>query len=443
MKACRVKIYDANPEILKLLAGSDLQVSIMVPNHEIINIASNQSTADQWIKKHVANFYPRTMIRFILVGNEVLSYSSPSDRKIWDSLVPAMIKIQNSLRSQSISKVKVSTPLAMDILQSTFPPSSGVFKSEISNTVMTPLLQFLNRTKSFFSIDVYPYFPWSINPTNSSLDYALFRSNSSYTDPVSNLTYTNMLDQMLDSVIFAMTKLGHANIPLVISETGWPNAGDIDEVGANIYNAATYNRNLIKRMTNRPTLGTPARPGVVIPTFIFSLFDENQKTGPGTERHWGLLHPNGRPIYEIDLTGKRELSDYKALPEPSNNEKYRGEVWCVAANGSDLNELGRALKFACSEASDTCEALNVGGECYEPVSVFWHASYAFSAYWAQFRNSGGSCYFDGLAQLTTVSPSKSSHLLIVIALNLICFVDDFLLCVVLGRGSCKFPSVRL
>ncbi|KAH7572955.1 hypothetical protein JRO89_XS03G0041700 [Xanthoceras sorbifolium] len=413
MKAGRVKIYDANPEILKLLSGTKLQVSIMVPNHEIISIASQQSTADQWVQNNVLAYYPQTMIRFILVGNEVLS--SP-DKKIWHHLVPAMRRIKNSLSAQNIRNIKVGTPLAMDIFQATYPPSNGIFRSDISDSVMIPLLQFLNHTRSFFFIDVYPYFPWSANPTITGLDYALFRATSNYTDPVSGLIYTNMLDQMLDSLVFAMARLGFSNIRIVIAETGWPNAGDIDEVGANTYNAATYNRNLIKRMTTKPALGTPARPGLVIPTFIFSLYDENQKTGRGTERHWGLLHPSGRPIYDMDITGKRPLSDYKPLPVAHNNEPYKGKVWCVVAKGVDLMELGRALTYACGEGNETCAALAPGRECYEPLSVFWHASFAFSSYWAQFQTKGGICYFNGLAQQTTINPS---------------------------RGRCKFPSVTL
>nr|DAD35263.1 TPA_asm: hypothetical protein HUJ06_005902 [Nelumbo nucifera] len=114
---------------------------------------------------------------------------------------------------------------------------------------------------------------------------------------------------MLDSVIFAMTKLGFPNVRLVIAEIGWPNAGDVDQIGANIFNAATYNRNLIRRMTSKLATGAPARPSVVIPTFIFALYNENQKGGPGTERHWGLLSPNETSVYEVDLTEKRSELD--------------------------------------------------------------------------------------------------------------------------------------
>ncbi|KAM1351796.1 hypothetical protein ACFX2H_031462 [Malus domestica] len=390
MNAGRVKLYDADPEILKLLSGTNLQVSIMVPNNEISTIASDQTKADEWVRNNVLPYYPETMIRYLLIGNEVLSYnSSDQDRQMWYDLVPAMSKIKSSLKSQNISNIKVGTPLAMDALQSTFPPSKATFRADISDTVMAPMLRFLNRT-----------------------------STMEYTDPGTGLVYTNLLDQMLDSLIFAMTKLGYPNIRLLITETGWPSSGDIEQPGANIHNAATYNRNLIHRMVAKPPLGTPARPGVVIPTFIFSLFDENQKTGPGTERHWGLLHADGTPIYDVDLTGKRPLEDYEPLPEEQNNRPYKGVVWCVVAKGVSVNdeELGSAVNNACiaGNASGTCDALSPGKECYEPVSLTWHASYAFSSYWTKFRSQGATCHFNGLAEQTSLDPS---------------------------HGSCKFPSV--
>ncbi|KAI3409026.1 Glucan endo-1 [Psidium guajava] len=417
MRAGRVKLYDANPEILKLLSGTEVQVSIMVQNREIPSIASSQVLADEWVRSNVLPYYPGTMIRFVLVGNEVLSYNSTDrDRLLWHDLVPAMHRIRNSLRSKSIRNIKVGTPLAMDVVESTFPPSSGRFRTDVAESVVLPLVHFLNSSRSYFFIDVYPYFPWSQNPSDISLDFALFGGNFNYTDPATGLTYTNLLDQMLDSITFAMERLGYSNIPLLIAETGWPNSGDIDEPGANIYNAATYNRNLIKKMTAKPPAGTPARPGVIIPTFIFSLYDENCKAGPGTERHWGLLHANGSAVYEIDLTGKRPASTYGALPLPTNNRPYKGKAWCVARTGGNLTDLGSALSSACRSGNGICDALAPGRECHEPASTFRHAGYAFSAYWARFRSRGATCYFDGLAEQTARDPSG---------------------------GSCEFPSVTL
>ncbi|CAN8258335.1 unnamed protein product [Cochlearia groenlandica] len=413
IKAGHVKIYDADQETLMLLSQTNLYVTIMVPNDQIISIGSDQAAADSWISANVLPYYPQTRIRFVLVGNEILSYNSD---QIWANLVPAMRKIVTSLRARGIHNIKVGTPLAMDVLASSFPPSSGTFREVISGSVMLPLLKFLNGTNSFFFLDVYPYFPWSSDPVNNHLDYALFESNTTYTDPKTGLVYTNLLDQMLDSVVFAMTKLGYPNIRLAISETGWPNSGDIAEIGANVLNAATYNRNLIKKMTANPPLGTPARPGSPIPTFLFSLFNENGKPGSGTERHWGIMNPDGTQIYEIDFTGTRLVSGFGSLPKPVNNVPFKGNVWCVVVEGASEAELGQALNFACGRSNATCAALAPGRECYAPVSATWHANYAFSAYWAQFRNQSSQCYFNGLARETTTNP---------------------------GNERCKVPSVTL
>ena len=405
LKAGRVKLYDPNPEILRALKGTKLQVSIMVPNQQISNISKSQEVSDQWVKNNVVPYYPETMIRYVLVGNEVLSLYD--QKQSWPDLVPAIRRIKGSLRKFHIRKVKVGTTLAMDVLESSFPPSNGTFRSDISGPVVRPLLQFLNRTKSFFFLDVYPYFPWSSQPQYIKLDYALFEGgNLTYADPGSGLTYTSLLDQMLDSVVFAMKRLGFPDIRLWIAETGWPNGGDIDQIGANVHNAAIYNRNLIKRLNAKPPVGTPARPGSVLPTFIFSLYNENQKGGPGTERHWGLYYPNESSVYPIDLTGEAPESEYPPLPAPENNAPYKGKIWCVVAKRANKTELESALTYACGQGNRTCEPVQPGRKCYKPVSLVRHASFAFSSYWAQLRSSGATCFFNGLAVQTTKDPSK-------------------------------------
>ncbi|XP_052171216.1 probable glucan endo-1,3-beta-glucosidase A6 [Diospyros lotus] len=414
LKAKRVKIYDANPEILQALSGTDLQVSIMVPNELLANISADQKLADHWVRTNVVPFYPQVKIRYLLVGNEILS---SSDNTTKFSLVPAMRRIRRSVKGHELRKIKVGTPLAMDVLESSFPPSNGTFRSDVSGSIVRPLLQFLNRTKSFFFLDVYTYFPWTSDPVNIKLDYALLAAkNITYTDPGTGLTYTNLLDQMLDAIVFAMKRLGFPDIRLFIAETGWPNGGDFDQIGVNIYNAATYNRNVIKKLTAKPPVGTPARPGTLFPAFIFALYNENQKPGPGTERHFGLLYPNGSHIYGIDLSGKTPESEYKPLPAPTNNEPYKGKIWCVVAEGANRTDLASALSYACGQGNRTCDPIQPGKKCYKPNSLIRHASYAFSSYWAQFRKAGGTCYFSGLAVQTIKDPSY---------------------------GQCKFPSVTL
>jgi exo-beta-1,3-glucanase (GH17 family) len=221
LKAKRVKIYDANPYILKSLKDTDIQVSIMIPNELIQNISKSQSLSDHWVKTNVVPYYSDVKIRYLLVGNEILT--NP-DTGTWFNLVPAMRRIKASLKTHKITKIKVGTPSALNVLESSFPPSNGTFRSDISGPIIKPMLRFLDRTKSFFFIDVYPYFAWADNHQNINLDYALFKAkNVTYTDPGTNLTYTNLLDQMLDAVAFAMKRLGYPDVRIFIAETGWPN----------------------------------------------------------------------------------------------------------------------------------------------------------------------------------------------------------------------------
>ncbi|OMO94959.1 Glycoside hydrolase, family 17 [Corchorus olitorius] len=413
--AKRVKIYDANPEILNALKHTNLQVSIMLPNQLITNISTSQKLVDSWVQSNVLPFYANTKIRYLLVGNEVIS--NPPNQT-WFNIVPAMKNIKTALKTHGLNKIKVGTSMAMDVLESSFPPSNGTFRSDIALPIVKPMLQFLSRTKSFYFLDVYPYFAWATDPKNINLEYALFESRIvKYTDPVSNLTYTNLFDQMVDSVVFAMKRLGFADVRIWIAETGWPNGGDIDQIGANVYNAATYNRNVIRKLTAKPTIGTPARPGWVLPSFIFALYNENLKPGPSTERHFGLLYPNGSNIYGIDLTGETPDSEFEPLPKPTNNEPYKGKIWCVAARGANMSALGSALSYACSQGNKTCDPIQPGKQCFKPNSLYWHASYAFSSYWSQLKaTAGATCYFNGLATQTAKDPSF---------------------------GHCKFPSVTL
>uniref|UniRef100_A0A0C9RPR6 glucan endo-1,3-beta-D-glucosidase n=1 Tax=Wollemia nobilis TaxID=56998 RepID=A0A0C9RPR6_9CONI len=404
MKAGMVKIYDTNPEILKALAHTGIKVSVMVKNEDIANVSASQPFADSWVKHNVAYFYPTTRITTVLVGNEILSQHN--DNKTWYQLVPAMRKIRQALLRYKLHNVRVSTPSAMEVLNTSFPPSSGAFRDDIAESVIKPMLKFLNRTKSAFFIDVYPYFAWSSSPNDIAVEYANFGDHEkNYTDP-NGLVYTNMLDQQLDALVAAMAKLGYEDIKLTIAETGWPNAGDLNEWGANIFNAAHYNRRLVRRMLADPPLGTPRRPNQFIPVFIFSVFNENQKPGPGTERHWGLLYPNGSNVYDIDLTGKLQDSQYKPLPSPP--PPYRGKLWCVADLKANVSALPSAIEYACGQGNNTCVDIQPGKPCYAPNSIIRHASYAFNSYWQQFKNSGGTCYFDGAATMVTKDPSYGS-----------------------------------
>ncbi|KAJ1269278.1 hypothetical protein BS78_07G199100 [Paspalum vaginatum] len=399
-----LKIYDANADILRALAGTGIPVSVMVPNEAIPSLASSRAAADDWVAGNLAPHVPATRVVHLLVGNEVLSNRALAG-STWRGIVPAMGNLHRALRARGIHKVKLGTTLAMDALSASYPPSAGAFRGDIAESVVRPLLRFLNATRSSYFVDAYPYFAWAASRGAISRDYALFQGapSSRYVDPGTGLTYTNLLDQMLDAVVAAMGRLGYGGVKLAVAETGWPSGGDAgEEAGANVRNAATYNRNLAARMSKNP--GTPARPKAKIPMFLFSLYNEDQKPGAGTERHWGLYYPNETKVYEVDLTGQRSYP-------PAGDTDDSTPAWCVLAGGGKAaNETAAAaaLEYACRQGSGTCDAIQPGGACHEPDALDAHASYAFNAYWQQFRTAGGTCFFNGLAETTTKDPSHGS-----------------------------------
>lgn len=269
---------------------------------------------------------------------------------------------------------------------------------------MKPMLSFLHHTSLPLFVDVYPLFSRENNAANISLDFALFGTNGLVYKEKNGLEYQNLLDMKLD----AMIKEGFPKVEIMLNKIGWPTWEDLDERGASIRNAALYNRRLVKRVLANPPLGTPRRPGVLIETYIFALFNEDLKGGPTTERNWGLLYPNGTRLYDIDLTGYLNESQYRMLPA-SLPDLPPGmlKLWCVANPHADMAIVGGALSYACGQGSANCKPIQPGQACFLPNTTLAHASYAFNDYYNQFHKTGGTCVFGGSANLTTQDPSKT------------------------------------
>ncbi|RDX68080.1 hypothetical protein CR513_52969, partial [Mucuna pruriens] len=139
--------------------------------------------------------------------------------------------------------------------------------------------------------NVYPYFAYANDQQNIPLSYALFTQQGN-----NDVGYQNLFDAMLDSIYAALEKVGASNLQIVVSESGWPSQGGD---GATTDNAGTYYSNLISHASGGS--GTPKRPGGSIETFLFAMFDENQKQGAETERHFGLFNPDKSPKYQLSF----------------------------------------------------------------------------------------------------------------------------------------------
>ncbi|KAK4763550.1 hypothetical protein SAY87_012988 [Trapa incisa] len=291
----RVKLYDADPDVLSAFAGSEVEFIIGLGNEYLENM-TDQNNAQSWIQQHVQPYVGRTKIICIVVGNEVFN---ANDTRLMGYLLPAMQSVYMSLSNLGLQKqVMVSTAHSLNILETSYPPSSGAFRPDLSSYIQ-PLLNFHSQISAPFLINAYPFFAYKGSPGDVPLEYVLFQSKKVMTDPNSNLSYDNMLYAQIDAVYSAIKAMGHADIEVRISETGWPSKGDSDEAGATPQNAALYNGNLLKRIEQRQ--GTPARPTVPIDIHVFALFNENLKPGPTSERNYGLYYPNRSQVYSIGL----------------------------------------------------------------------------------------------------------------------------------------------
>ncbi|XP_039071122.1 glucan endo-1,3-beta-glucosidase 12-like [Hibiscus syriacus] len=79
-------------------------------------------------------------------------------------------------------------------------------------------------------------------------------------------------------------------------------------------------------------------------------------------------------------------------------------LWCVAKPSVPDPIVQEAMNYACVAGAD-CDSIQPSGSCFQPDSLFAHASYAFNSYWQKTKVDGGTCEFGGTAILVAADPS--------------------------------------
>ncbi|KAM1996924.1 hypothetical protein ACFX15_029815 [Malus domestica] len=399
----KVKLYDTDATVLTALANSGISVVVALPNELLSSAASDPSFADKWVQSNISHYHPKTQIEAIAVGNEV--FVDPNNTTQF--LVPAMKNIQSSLVKYNLSSIKLSSPIALSALNSSYPPSAGAFNPDLIEPVIKPFLEFLTQTSSYLMINAYPFFAYESTSDKISLDYALFRTNPGNPDSGNGLKYYSLLEAQIDAVLAAMSAVGHGDVKVVVTETGWPSKGDENEIGSGQANAAAYNGNLVKRILTGG--GTPLKPKDPLNVYLFALFNEDQKPGPTSERNYGLFYPDEKKVYDIALTAAGLSGDQSS---PANESKVQvptaspsaGSTWCVANAKAGEEKLQAALDYACGEGGADCRPIQEGSTCFTPNTLEAHASYAFNSFYQKRARGTGTCNFGGAAYVVAQPP---------------------------------------
>ncbi|KAL6999219.1 hypothetical protein U1Q18_000379 [Sarracenia purpurea var. burkii] len=411
----RVKLYDTDATVLAALSGSPISVTVAIPNELLSSAAGNQSFTDTWVQSNILPYHPSTKIDSIAVGNEV--FVDPKNTTQF--LVPAMNNLYSSLTKSNLqNSIKISSPIALSALQTSYPSSAGSFKPDLIEPVIKPMLNFLRQTGSFLMVNAYPFFAYTANTDVISIDYALFRDKQGVVDSGNGLRYYSLLEAQIDAVFAAMNALQFSDVKVVISETGWPSKGDENEAGASEANAAAYNGNLVRRVLTGG--GTPLRSSQPLNVYLFALFNENQKPGPTSERNYGLFYPDEEKVYDIPLTlealNTSESNTVNASKTQVATPDHGGDVaptavgqtWCVANAKVEEQKLQAALDYACGEGRADCRSIQPNATCYDPNTLVAHASYAFNSYYQMKARGSGTCDFGGAAYVVTQPPKFGS-----------------------------------
>lgn len=387
----RVKLFDADLTSIRAFANTDLAVDVTVPARLIANL-TDLRFARKWVRNNVAAHVDTVNLARVLVGDEVLTTGSMS---LVAALAPAMQNLHTALAGLALQhRVKVSAPQSLAVLASSDPPSAGEFRDA---EAMRPLLGFLRATGAPFMVNAYPF----VGCAADTLGYALFRpAAGGVVDDGTGAIYSSMLEAQLDAVYSAMRRVGFEDVEIAVAETGWPTAGEEWQVGAGADNAREYNENVIRHLTSGT--GTPLMPNRTFEAFLFSLFDEDLKTGPASERHFGLFRPDMSLLYDIGILATK-IGEETTL-SPTRNTAKR---WCVPKPNTQMLPLQDNIEYVCGQGIN-CAPIQPGGACYYPDTVAAHAAFLMNEYYQAFGRNDFDCDFGHTGMITAVDPSSGS-----------------------------------
>ncbi|KAM3303338.1 glucan endo-1,3-beta-glucosidase, acidic [Capsicum chacoense] len=323
-----VRLLNPSPTLIRAFSYSNISLLLTVPNHLVTSFADNRSSATLWLYNNVLPFHPRARISLISVGADVITAAGDSGSDPTTAIVTAMQNLHHALIDLGIRTVSVSTTFSfINVITTAFPPSSAEFQEPVNSLVIKPVLEFLEETNSSLLMNVYPYNVYKLHG-EIPISFALFEEGpfNFRDDVVTGVRYHNLFDMMVDSVIAAMAVSGYENVPLILTETGWPSNDEHMNAEESKMYAERYLQGLISHL--KSGLGTPLRKEGAAETYIYQLFDDENESnsrrnnslisdGDTMQQHWGVMYNNLTMKYNIHFDNADQISTVFGLLVPS------------------------------------------------------------------------------------------------------------------------------
>nr|CAD1817239.1 unnamed protein product [Ananas comosus var. bracteatus] len=260
----KLRLFSPDAAALAALRGSGISVVLGTLNEDLQRLAADQSFAANWVQTNVAPFATTGVtFRYINAGNEVIPGPTPRT-----SSPPCRTSTPRSAPPTSPSR---SPPPC--------PPRCWARRTRRRRA----------RSRSLRRRSSPP--SWrSCRPRGR-------RSSSTSTPTSRRLAGLHQPVRRHRGLGLRGTgEGGGPQVAVVVSETGWPSGGG--GVGATVDNARLYNNNVVAHVES--SAGTPRRPGKGIETYLFAMFNEDEKPA-GTEQNFGLYRPDMSEVYHVNF----------------------------------------------------------------------------------------------------------------------------------------------
>ncbi|KAJ8765516.1 hypothetical protein K2173_014638 [Erythroxylum novogranatense] len=371
---------------------------VFVRDGDINRVSNNVLDAESWLKSHVLAYFPTTKITTIVVDEAIQCQNIHGTR--FHLILPSLKNLHYSLTRWGLeTEIKVSTAISSNC----FDEDLAIWKDDLAEKFTKPLLEFLHRTNSTYTVKLPPHFS-----TLSDETATLVSSCTEFVKKVGSLSLNKV-----NVIVTDPGQVKHVNRKLlsIDGKTLEPfpaRPSPLPEISHSPLHTSkgfSVPANVAKK-PHPPLSHVTSQPPLTVPHLTYPPPTSFPINSPPPVDY--PVAPE-QPPFLVPATAPFGYSSPPCNPTgnmaPSPQIGFVQKLWCVAKPSVPAETLQEAMDYACGEGGANCEEIKPNGSCFYPDTVVAHASYAFNSYWQNTKKNDGTCSFGGTAMLINADPS--------------------------------------